>query len=152
MKFTDQDRRILREIQRDATRSLQALSETVSVAQSTLWRKLQEFEASGLIKRRVAILDPAMAGCKLCVLASVSLHDHTEEAVDAFTGLVARHPEIQECHAVSGSADYILKVRVEDVEAYENFMTHSLLRSPFVRSVTSSFSLREIKNSTELPI
>lgn len=152
MKFTDQDRAILREIQRDATRSLQALSETVSVAQSTLWRKLQEFEASGLIKRRVAILDPAMAGCKLCVLASVSLHDHTEEAVDAFTGLVARHPEIQECHAVSGSADYILKVRVEDVEAYENFMTHSLLRSPFVRSVTSSFSLREIKNSTELPI
>ena len=122
------------------------------MAQSTLWRKLQEFEASGLIKRRVAILDPAMAGCKLCVLASVSLHDHTEEAVDAFTGLVARHPEIQECHAVSGSADYILKVRVEDVEAYENFMTHSLLRSPFVRSVTSSFSLREIKNSTELPI
>ena len=152
MKFTDQDRTILREIQRDATRSLQALSETVSVAQSTLWRKLQEFEASGLIKRRVAILDPAMAGCKLCVLASVSLHDHTEEAVDAFTGLVARLPEIQECHAVSGSADYILKVRVEDVEAYENFMTHSLLRSPFVRSVTSSFSLREIKNSTELPI
>ena len=152
MKFTDQDRAILREIQRDATRSLQALSETVSVAQSTLWRKLQEFETSGLIKRRVAILDPAMAGCKLCVLASVSLHDHTEEAVDAFTGLVARHPEIQECHAVSGSADYILKVRVEDVEAYENFMTHSLLRSPFVRSVTSSFSLREIKNSTELPI
>jgi len=129
-----------------------ALSEKVSVAQSTLWRKLQDFEASGLIRGRVALLDPSRAGCKLCVLASISLHDHTEEAVTAFTNLVARHKEIQECHAVSGSADYIIKVRVADVEAYEAFMTHTLLRNQFVRSVVSSFSLREIKNSTELPV
>ena len=83
MKISDQDKRILREIQRDASRSLGALSEETGVAQSTLWRRLQEFEASGLIRGRVAVLDADRAGCKLCVLASVSLHDHTEEAVAA---------------------------------------------------------------------
>ena len=122
------------------------------MAQSTLWRKLQEFEAAGLIRQRVALLDPAKAGCKLCVLATISLHDHTAEAVAAFAALVRSHPEILECHAVSGSADYFLKVRVRDVEAYEHFMTHNLLRSPYVRAVQSSFSLREIKSSTELPL
>jgi len=152
MNYSDQDIAILREMQRDASLSLAALSQKVSVAQSTLWRKLQDFEASGLIKGRVALLDPSLAGCKLCVLASVSLHDHTEEAVTAFTNLVFRHREIMECHAISGTADYSIKVRVEDVEAYERFMTHTLLRNPFVRSVVSSFSLREIKSSTELPL
>jgi len=152
MKYSDQDIAILREIQRDASLSLSALSDKVGVAQSTLWRKVQEFETSGLITGRVALLDPTLAGCKLCVLASVSLNDHTDEAVTAFTNLVMRHHEILECHAVSGTADYIIKVRVEDVEAYERFMSHSLLRNPFVRSVVSSFSLREIKSSTALPL
>lgn len=142
----------MREIQRDASRSLGALSEETGVAQSTLWRRLQEFEASGLIRGRVAVLDADRAGCKLCVLANVSLHDHTEEAVAAFSNLVQRHPEIMECHAVSGNSDYIIKVRVSDVEAYERFMTHNLLRNPHVRSVVSSFSLKEIKYATEVPL
>lgn len=152
MKLSDQDRQILKEIQRDAARPLTALSEATGVAQSTLWRKLQDFEAAGLLNGRVALLNPAKADCNLCVLASVSLHDHTEEAVTAFASLVKTHSEIMECHAVSGSSDYIMKVRVRDVEAYEAFMTHNLLRNPHVRSVVSSFSLKEIKYSTELPI
>ena len=152
MKFSDQDLRLIREIQQDASLSLGELAERTGMAQSTVWRRLQDFGASGLIRKRVALLDPAKAGCKLCVLASVSLRDHTEEAVSAFASLVGRHPEIMECHAVSGAADYIMKVRVEDVEAYERFMTHNLLRSPYVRSVVSSFSLKEIKCSTELPV
>jgi len=152
MKFTEQEKRLLREIQRDSAQPLAVLVEKTGMAQSTLWRKIQDFEATGLIRARVALLDPARAGCKLCVLATVSLHDHCEQSVTAFASLVRSHPEILECHAVSGTSDYFLKIRVEDVEAYERFMTHNLLRASFVRAVTSSFSLREIKSTTQLPI
>ena len=152
MKISDQDRRILREVQRDTGRSLGEIAQACNMAQSTLWRRLQELETRKVITARVALLDAAKVDAKLCVLASVSLHDHTEEAIDAFSSLVGRLPEILECHAVSGGADYMLKIRTSDVEAYESFMSHNLLRSPFIRTVTSSFVLKEIKSTTELPL
>lgn len=142
----------MREIQRDSSQSLGDLTAKVGMAQSTVWRKLQEFETRGLIRARVALLDPAKAGAKLCILASVTLRDHTEEAIDVFSKIVALHDEIQECHKVSGAADYQLKIRVADVEAYEAFMTHSLLRNPHIQSVQSSFVLKEIKSTTEIAL
>ncbi len=152
MKFSDQERALLRLLQADASASLAQLAERVGMAQSTVWRKVQEFEGAGLIRGRVALLDAAKAGAKLCVFAQVTLESHAEEAVAGFARMVAGHPEIMECHAVSGTADYILKIRVEDVEAYEAFMTANLLRSPHVRAVVSSFSLRELKYTTALPL
>ena len=152
MKLTDQDIRILREIQSDADQSLSALAERLGMAQSTLWRRMNDLDAAGVIVRRVAILDPAKVGAKLCVLAQITLEDHSEEMLEGFTRMVATHPEILECHKVSGVADYILKVRVADVEAYEEFQTRYLLRSPWVRAVQSSFVLKEVKATTELPV
>lgn len=152
MEFSDPERALLREIQRDAAASLAELGDRAGMAQSTVWRKLQEFEAAGIVTGRVALLDPRKVGAGLCVFASVSLHDHAEEAVNAFARAVRDYPEIQECYAVSGTADYILKIRVADVEAYEQFMTHRLLRNPHVRSVVSSFALKEIKYATALPL
>ncbi len=142
----------MREIQRDADLSLAALSERLGMAQSTLWRRMNDLSASGVIRRRVALLDPAKVGAKLCVLAQITLEDHSEDAVAGFTRMLASHPEILECHKVSGAADYILKVRVADVEAYEDFQTHHLLRSKWVRAVQSSFVLKEVKSTTELPL
>ncbi len=152
MKFSDPEIALLREIQRDSAASLADIASRVGMAQSTVWRKLQEFEKAGLIRARVALLDPAKAGAKLCVFAQVTLDSHAEEAVAGFARMVASHPEIMECHAVSGSADYIVKIRVADVEAYEAFMTAHLLRNPHVRGVVSSFSLRQLKHTTALPL
>ncbi len=152
MEFSQAEAALLREIQSDCNQSLAELSEKVGMAQSTLWRKLQDFEEMGLIRGRVAMLDPALAGSKLCVLASVSLKRHSEEAIASLERLVATHPEILECHAVSGVADYQMKIRVADVEAYEQFMTHNLLRNAHVQSVQSSFVLKELKDTTALPI
>lgn len=152
VEFSDQELRVLREIQLDVSLSLAELASRTGIAQSTLWRKLQELEAAGVIRGRVALLDPAKVGAKLCVLAQISLADHSESAVAGFTALVRRLPEVLECHSVSGQADYMLKVRVKDVEAYEAFMSHNLLRSPFVRAVVSSFVLKEIKSTTALPL
>lgn len=152
MKMSTSDKVLLREIQRNAALSLSQLSEKCGMAQSTVWRRMQDFESNGLIMARVALLDPARIGCKLCVLASISLRDHAEKTVSGFAQLIEGHPEIVECYATSGTADYQLKIRVDDVEAYERFMTHTLLRNVFVREVHSSFVLKELKSTTELPI
>lgn len=151
-EISHQDRAILREIQKDADLSLAVLSERLGMAQSTLWRRMNDLQSSGVIRRRVALLDPSRVGAKLCVLALVTLEDHSEESVAGFSRMIDTHPEILECYKVSGVADYILKVRVADVEAYEEFQTHHLLRSHFVRSVQSSFVLKEVKATTELPL
>ena len=121
MNLNDQERQLLREIQRDCTLSQVALAERCGMAPSTVWRKLQEFENSRLIAGRVALLDPVLAGRKLCVLAHITLADHSEAAIEGFTRLVERHADIQECFKVSGTSDYMLKIRVADVEAYGKF-------------------------------
>ncbi len=152
MKLSDGDRRILRELQRDASLSLAALSERVGMAQSTVWRRINDLEAGGVIRGRIALVDPAKVGAKLCVLALVILEDHSEDAVAEFSRMVAAHPEILECHKISGSADYMLKIRAADVEEYEAFQTRYLLRNPWVRSVQSSFVLKEVKATTEITV
>lgn len=152
MEFSDHEKAILREMQADASRPLAELSARTGIAPSTLWRKVNELEEAGVIRARVALLDPAKVGAKLCVLAQISLADHSEASVAGFTALVRRLPEVLECHSLSGQADYMLKVRVRDVEAYESFMSYNLLRSPFVRAVVSSFVLKEIKATTALPL
>ncbi len=152
MELSEQDGLILRELQRDADVSLAKLAERIGMAQSTLWRRLNDLQASGTIRRRVALLDPQKVGVGLCVLAQITLEDHSEEGVTGFSRMVETRPEILECHKISGVADYIIKVRVADVDAYEDFQTRHLLRSPWVRSVQSSFVLKEIKATTELPL
>lgn len=152
MELSDQERRLLNALQTDGAASLAELAERAGVATSTVWRKVQEFENVGLLLGRVALLDPSKADVRLCVFATVRLSDHTEAAVAGFAAVIHAHHEIMEAHAVSGTADYILKIRCRDVEAYELFMTQTLLRSAFVKSVVSSFSLKELKYTTALPL
>ncbi len=151
-KFSDQDRALLMALQRDASLSLAQVAEAVGVATSTVWRKVQEFEASGLLRGRVALLDPRQAGAGLCVFATVRLQNHGEDALRTFARLIDSQPRILEAHAISGTADYMLKIRCADVEDYESFMTNNLLRSDVVRSVNSAFSLKQMKYTTALPL
>ena len=145
-------RELLRLIQADASLSLAELAEKAGMSQSSAWRKLQELDADGTIRRRVTLLDPGKLDLRLCVIAHVTLEDHHEEAVASFAAVVEERPEIMECYALSGAFDYMLKIRASDVESYEAFMTRHLMRNPHVRTVVSSFVLRELKFSTELPI
>ena len=152
MKFSPTETAILDILQHDSAKSMASLADQLGMSSSTLWRKVQELENSGVIKARVALLDAAKVGCKLTVLAAITLRDHSEGTVNGFARLIMGRPEIVECHATSGQADYSLKIRVADVEAYEQFMTHTLLRSDYVREVQSSFVLKELKATTALPL
>lgn len=145
-------RKLLQLVQAGGGSSLAELAEKAGMSQSTAWRKIQELEADGVIRKRVALLDPAKLDLKLCIIAHVTLEDHHEEAIEAFANVVRDRPEIMECYALSGTFDYMLKIRAADVEAYEAFMTRHLMRNPHVRNVVSSFVLRELKSTTELPI
>lgn len=146
------ERKLLQLVQADGSLSLAELAERSGMSQSSAWRKVQELEASGVIRKRVTLLDPRKLELKLCVIAHVTLEDHHEEAVASFAAVVEERPEIMECFALSGTSDYMLKIRAKDVEDYDAFMTRYLMRNPHVRTVVSSFVLRELKFSTELPI
>ena len=146
------ERKLLQLVQADGSLSLAELAEKSGMSQSSAWRKVQELEASGTIRKRVTLLDPRKLDLKLCVIAHVTLEDHHEEAVASFADVVQNRPEIMECYALSGTFDYMLKIRAKDVEDYDAFMTRYLMRNPHVRTVVSSFVLRELKFSTELPI
>jgi Lrp/AsnC family transcriptional regulator len=146
------ERKLLQLIQADGSLSLAELADKSGMSQSSAWRKVQELETSGVIRKRVTLLDPRKLDLKLCVIAHVTLEDHHEEAVASFAAVVEERPEIMECFALSGTSDYMLKIRAKDVEDYDAFMTRYLMRNPHVRTVVSSFVLRELKFSTELPI
>ncbi|MBY3046694.1 Lrp/AsnC family transcriptional regulator [Rhizobium leguminosarum] len=145
-------RKLLQLVQADGSLSLADLAEKAGMSQSSAWRKIQELEADGVIRKRVTLLDPGKLDLKLCVIAHVTLEDHHEEAVASFASMVLERAEIMECYALSGAFDYMLKIRASDVESYEAFMTRYLMRNPHVRTVVSSFVLRELKFSTELPL
>lgn len=146
------ERKLLQLVQADGSLSLAELAEKAGMSQSSAWRKIQDLEADGIIRKRVTLLDPRKLDLKLCVIAHVTLEDHHEEAVASFAHVVQERPEIMECYALSGTFDYMLKIRASDVESYDAFMTRYLMRNPHVRTVVSSFVLRELKFSTELPL
>lgn len=150
--LTAQDRAILRLIQRDATATLEAIAEAAGLSSASAWRRVKALEAAGVIAARAALLDPARAGWGLCAFADVSLKDHSPENRRAFERFVAHADEVMECHSTAGARDYLLKIRAPDMAAYEAFLMERLLAHPAVASAASSFSLRELKFTTALPV
>ncbi len=150
--FDRATREILRALQDDSRQSTQALAERVGLSATPVWRRVKELEDSGVIRRHVALVDREKLGLSLCVLAHVSLLRHGEGAVEAFEAMVRMSPEIVECHAVTGAADYVIKVVAPDMKAYDQFLQAKLFKVPGVASVRSDVVLREVKYETALPV
>ena len=109
-------------------------------------------EERGLIRGHVALLDSEKLGLSICVLANVSLVRHSEGAVEQYERLVATQREIIECHAITGEADYVIKVVAADMKAYDAFLQQHIFKLPGVSSVRSNVVLREVKYETALPV
>lgn len=148
----ENDRKILRELQRDATLSLKALAEKISMSASSVWRRIQDLEAAGVITGRVTLIDPVKAGLRVCVLIQVNIVEHKPDVREAFEQFVARSEEILQCFAITGSHDYALIVRTHTVEDYERFLMSELLAHPSVASTATQLVLRQHKGSSALPI
>ena len=145
------DRTILKALQRDSRLTMQQLAEQVGMSSSACWRRVKNLEEAGVISRYAAILDTRRAGFHLSSMTLVTLARHEREHVDNFVREVKRQPEVLECFATSGEADYHLRVVVEDMDAYNEFLDEFILRLPGVSQVRSDIVLKEIKVDTALP-
>jgi len=152
MKLTRADRRLLEELQRDATRNQAELAEIAGMSRTSCWRRIRDFEEAGLIQRQVALLNPKAVGLNIQVLLLVTMTEHTDENRQSFEHHVSLLPEVTECFSVSGDRDYQLHVVVEDMDSYNDFLNGQILRHAAVRSASSTFVLRRVKYSTALPV
>lgn len=145
-------RRIVHELQRDGTLSAQQLAERVGLSATPVWRRVKELEQSGLLRRRVALVDREKLGLSICVLAYVSLLRHGPGVAEDFENFVRASPEVMECASITGEADFVLKIVVADMKAYDRFLNERVFTLPGIASVRSNVVLREVKYETALPV
>ena len=146
------DRRILRVLQKDGRITNADLSERVNLSPSACHRRVQRLEEDGLIAAFVALLDARKLGRPTTVYVEITLISQAEDVLDAFEREVARVPDLLECHLMAGSADYLLKIMVEDTEDFARIHRQHLSRLPGVRQMQSSFALRTVVKTTALEV
>ena len=150
--LTDRDRAILNELQQDSRMTTQQLAERVGMSSSACWRRVKQLERAQVIDRYSIVVNPAKAGFPLSWMTLVSLVRHEQKHVENFVREVRRHPEVLECFATGGEADYYLRVVAADLDAYNRFLDDFILRLPGVSQVRSNIVLKEIKADGPLPL
>lgn len=145
------DRQILAELQKDATLPVAQLGERVGLSSTPCWKRIKRLEEEGLLTGRVALVDRKKVGLPVTVFVSLRLARHDEASLQCLAALVADMPEVQEFHRMSGDVDYLLKVVSTSIEGYDQFYKKLIAVSDF-RSVSSAFSMEQIKSSTALPL
>ena len=143
---------LLAELQRDSRQTVQQLAAATGLSSTPCWKRVKELEARGVIRGYGAVVDRERVGLALCVLAEVNLTRHSEDEVRRFEREVAACPQIVSCYATTGQADYVIKVLVPDIKAYEAFLHETAFKLPGVTHVRSSVVLKEVKAETRLPL
>ncbi|MDQ2077167.1 Lrp/AsnC family transcriptional regulator [Marinimicrobium sp. ABcell2] len=146
------DRRILRALQANADHSMADLGGLIGLSHTPCWRRLKRLEAEGVIQKKVTLLDPSNLDLDVIVHAQVRMKDHQPNVLEAFEAQIQTLPHVLECYALSGDYDYGLKIVVKSVEHYERLLKRNLLPLPNVASINSTFALRQVKYSTQLPL
>ena len=146
------DLRILARLQQDARISNVELARAVNLSPSPCLARVRTLEAAGYIDRYVTLLDSKKLGLGVSVLVQVTLEKQIEPALETFERAVRERPEVMECYLMTGDADYLLRVLVPDVPAFERFILEFLSRVPGVGNIKSSFALKQVKYQTALPL
>jgi Lrp/AsnC family transcriptional regulator len=145
------DRKILLTLQEDASLSVAEIGQRVGLSSTPCWKRIQRLEADGVIKKRVALIDQPKVGLGLTVFVSIETGDHSQEWLDRFAKVASAMPEVMEFHRMAGDVDYMLRVVVPDMQAYDGFYKRLIGTVP-LKNVTSRFSMETIKSTTALPI
>lgn len=145
------DRHILSLLQEDGSLSLAEISEQIGLSQTPCWRRIQQLENNGVIRKRVALLDSEKLNVGLTVFVSLKTNQHTPEWAESVKVFANSSPEIVEFYRLSGDTDYLMKVLVPDMKAYDEFY-QKLIRQAGFSDVSSSFSMEQMKYSTEIPL
>ena len=145
------DKKILHCLQRDASLSIAELAEKVGLSSTPCWRRVRELEKAGVIKRRVALLDPRRINLGVTAFVRVRTNRHDADWLEAFAQAVARIPEIIEVHRLSGDIDYLLRIVVPDIAGYDKVYKELIGAADFA-DVSANFTMEEIKSTTALPL
>ena len=151
VKLDEIDRRILAELQRDGTLSVDQVSERVNLSRNACWRRIKRLEDESVITGRVALVDPEALGLGLTVFVIVRTSRHDPEWLKAFREAVLSLPEIIGVYRMSGDLDYVLRARVADVKAYDRLYQRLIAKTP-LSDVSASFVMEEIRETTVLPV
>ena len=146
------DFRILRELQEHPSLSAEQLSKRVGLSHTPCWRRIKKMEAEGIILDRAVILNPQKLNLGLTVFASIKLKQHDRATLEAIESAAQNCPEIVECFSMTGEGDYICRVVVADVPAYEKLLKNTLLALPGVATISSSVALKQVKLTTKIAI
>jgi len=145
------DRKILAFLQDDADIGIAELADRVGLSQTPCWKRVQKLQAAGVIVRRVALVSPEKVGLGLTVFVSVETADHSAAWLESFAEGIAGMPEVMELYRMAGDVDYMLRVVVADMAAYDAFYKRLIGRFP-LKNVTSRFAMERVKSTTALPI
>ncbi len=145
------DKKILRLLQEDSTLAVADVAKRVGLSTTPCWRRIQKLEEEGVIVRRVAVLDPVKVNARVTVFVSVRTGSHSVEWLRRFSEVVQEFPEVIEFYRMSGDVDYLLRVVVPDIAAYDSFYKR-LIAKIEIRDVSSAFAMEQIKYTTELPL
>ncbi|MEG3093406.1 Lrp/AsnC family transcriptional regulator [Sphingomonas sp. PB1R3] len=145
------DTAILAELQIDASLPVAEIAQRVNLSQNACWRRIRRLEEEGVILRRVALLDPEKLDAAMTVFVSVRTAEHSADWLNEFARAVSDLPEVVEFYRMAGEIDYLLKIRVADIKAYDRVYKRLIERVRLV-DVSAAFAMEEIKNSTAIPL
>lgn len=145
------DRKILAALQEDASQSLDGIAERVGASRTPVWHRIRKLRAAGIIRQHTVLLDPGKLGLEACFFVLVQTSEHQKEWQDRFLEALNSRPEVLEAHRLAGDIDYILKVRVRNAKAYDDFY-QALISQVKIFNITALLSMEEIKATTELPL
>ena len=145
------DKKILNLLQTDASLTVKQIAEQIPLSVTPCWKRIQKMESSGLIRARVALLDAKMVNANVTVFVAIKTQHHTVEWIEGFNNEVSKLPEVMEIYRMSGEIDYLLRVAVSSIEAYDQFYK-KLIDRVELSNVTSSFAMEQMKYTTALPI
>lgn len=145
------DRKILSILQTDASISIAELAARVNLSQTPCWKRVQKLEANGVITGRVALVAPEKLGLGLTVFVSIETADHSKEWLSRFADAVSAMPEVMDFYRMAGDVDYMLRVVVADMAAYDAFYKRLIEASP-LKNVSSRFAMERVKSTTAYPV
>lgn len=150
-KLDDLDKKILRELQSDASTPIEELGDRIGLSRNACWRRIKLLEENGVIRKRVAIASPDALGLGLQVFIAVRTDDHHQGWLDRFSRAVKDIPEITGAYRMSGELDYLIRARISDIKDYDA-LYQRLIRKVQMSDVSASFVMEEIKETTALPV
>ena len=145
------DLKILAILQEDASIPVAEIANRVNLSQTPCWRRIQRLEEAGVIQKRVALLDPRSIGLGLTIFVEIESSDHSKDWLERFAATVSEMPEVMDVYRMAGDVDYLLRIEVADMPAYDDFYQRLIAAVP-LKNVTSRFAMERVKSTTAYPL